>query len=277
MQTQIIPHQFANDFYFENRVKLMLKYWGFTETYTYSMVSEGLFEGPLEDAVEINNPLNEDFVYMRRTLVPSLLQVVSENKSNETIKIFEIANIYSKRLHDLPEELLTLAGIIKKEQVSFYEVKGLIEQLCFDIGIKKLSFKQSEKSGNGASIYIDKEYLGEIEILDTHIIDFELNFALLLKHASIKKEYKPLSKFPSIVEDLSIVADVDIKTEDLINNIYSQSTLITSVSLKDSYKDSRTFHINYQDPNKNLTNEEISKVRAKITASLKKEFNASVR
>jgi phenylalanyl-tRNA synthetase beta chain len=277
MQTQIIPHQFSNEFYFENRVKLAMKYWGFTETYTYSMVSEGLFEGPLEEAVEINNPLNEDFVYMRRTLVPSLLQIIAENKSAEAIKIFEIANIYNKRSHDLPEEILTFAGIIKREKVSFYEVKGLIEQLCFDVGIKKLSFKQSEKSGNGASIYIDKEYLGEIEILDTHIIDFELNFTLLLKHANIKKEYKPLSKFPSIVEDLSIIADVDIKTEDLINNIYSQSNLITDVSLKDSYKDSRTFHINYQDPSKNLTNEEVSKVREKIKASLKKEFNASVR
>ena len=34
-QTQIIPHQFANDFYWENRVKQALKYWGFIETYTY--------------------------------------------------------------------------------------------------------------------------------------------------------------------------------------------------------------------------------------------------
>jgi phenylalanyl-tRNA synthetase beta chain len=231
----------------------------------------------LEEAVEINNPLNEDFVYMRITLVPSLLQVVSDNKSNETIKIFEIANIYNKRPNDLPEEILTLAGIVKKEKVSFYEVKGIIEQLCFDVGIKKLSFKQSEKAGNGASVYIDKEYLGEIEILDTHVIDFELNFALLLKYASIKKEYKPLSKFPPIVEDVSIVADVEIKTEDLINSIYSQSALIINVSLKDSYKDSRTFHINYQDPGKNLTNEEVSKIRKKITVSLKKTFNASVR
>jgi phenylalanyl-tRNA synthetase beta subunit len=52
---------------------------------------------------------------------------------------------------------------IKKEKVSFFEVKGLIEQLCFDLGIKNLSFKQSEKSGNGASIYIEKEYLGKLK------------------------------------------------------------------------------------------------------------------
>jgi phenylalanyl-tRNA synthetase beta chain len=276
-QTQIIPHQFANEFYLENRTKQAMKYWGFTEVYTYSMVSEGLFEGPLEDAVEINNPLNEEFVYMRKTLVPSLLKVISDNKSLDEVKIFEIANVYNKRAHDLPEEILTIAGILKKEKVSFYEVKGIIEQLCFDLGIKNLSFKQSEKSGNGASIYIYKEYLGEIEILDTHLIDFELNFTLLLKHVSLKKEYKPLNKFPSITEDLSIFVGIDIKTEDLIKTIQSQSNLITEVSLKDSYKDSRTFHINYQDSEKNLTNEEVSKIRKIIIASLQTQFQASVR
>jgi phenylalanyl-tRNA synthetase beta chain len=241
------------------------------------MVSEGLFEGPLEEAVEINNPLNEEFVYMRKTLVPSLLKVATENKTNETIKIFEIANIYNKRPNDLPEEVLTLAGVIKKDKVSFYEIKGLIEQLCFDLGIKNLSFKQSEKAGNGASVYLDKEYLGEIEILDAQLIDFELNFALLLESASLKKEYKPLNKFPPIIEDLSVIVDVNIKTADIVKNIQSQSDLITDVSLKDSYKNSRTFHINYQDPQKNLTNQEVSKIREQIITSLKKEFKASVR
>lgn len=277
-QTQIIPHKFANEFYWENRIKQAMKYWGFIETYTYSMVSEGLFEGLLEEAVEIINPLNEEFIYMRKTLVPSLLKVISENpRSGEIIKIFEIANVYNKKPNDLPQEILTFAGIIKKEKVSFYEVKGVIEQLCFDLGIKNLSFKQSEKAGNGASIYLGKEYLGEIEILDTHLIDFELNFAFLLEHATQKKEYKPLSKFPPIIEDLSIVVGINAKTEDLITNIQSQSNLITEVGLKDSYKDSRTFHINYQDPEKNLTNEEVSKIREKIITSLKKEFKASVR
>jgi len=277
-QTQIIPHQFANEFYLENRLKETMKYWGFTETYTYSMVSEGMFEGPLEDAVEINNPLNEDFVYMRKTLVPSLLKVVSDNKSFETIKIFEIANTYVKRQNNLPEEILTFAGVIKKDKVSFFEVKGIIEQVCFDLGIKNLSFKPSDKTGNGASVFIGKEYFGEIEILDgTHLIDFELNFALLLKSATLKKVYKPVSKFPPIVEDLSVVTDINVRTEDLINDIKSQSDLITEVNLKDSYKDSRTFHINYQDSQKNLTNEDVAKIREKIISSLKKNFKATVR
>jgi phenylalanyl-tRNA synthetase beta chain len=276
-QTIVMPHVFANQFYFEGRLKNALKYWGFTEIYSYSMVSQELFEGPLEEAVEITNPLSEEWMYMRKTLVPSLLKVASENKNLEVIKIFEIANVYNKRSNNLPEEVLTFAGVIKKEKVTFFEVKGLLEQLCYDLGIKTLDFKQSEKTGNGASLYLKTEYIGEIEILDTNLINFEINLNLLLKHATLKKEYKPSGKFPPIVEDLSIVADDNIKTEDIILDIKSQSNLVTDVSLKDSYKDSRTFHINYQDLKKNLTNEEVAKIRKKVIASLQEKFKASIR
>ncbi len=276
-QTIVMPHVFANQFYFEGRLKNALKYWGFTEIYSYSMVSQELFEGPLEEAVEITNPLSEEWMYMRKTLVPSLLRVASENKNLEVIKIFEIANVYNKRSNNLPEEALTFAGVIKKEKVTFFEVKGLLEQLCYDLGIKTLDFKQSEKTGNGASLYLKTEYIGEIEILDANLINFEINLDLLLKHATLRKEYKPSGKFPPIVEDLSIVVSDSIRTEDIILNIKSQSDLITDVSLKDSYKDSRTFHMNYQDLEKNLTNEEVAKIRKKVISSLQEKFKASIR
>ncbi len=73
-----------------------MKFWGFNEVYTYSMVSEELNEGPLETAVKIANPLSEEHEYMRVTLIPSLLEVV-RNNFQESLAVFEIANIISKR------------------------------------------------------------------------------------------------------------------------------------------------------------------------------------
>jgi phenylalanyl-tRNA synthetase beta chain len=275
--TEVTPHQFASQFYWEQRVKNAMKYWGFTETYTYSMVSEDLFEGPLEEAVEISNPLSEEFVYMRKTLIPSLLKVLTENKSRETIKIFEISNVYEKKAGDLPSEKLNFAGLIKKTHTSFYEIKGVLEQLSSDLGIKNLNFSQSQQSGNGASLYLGKDYLGDIEILDDGLVDFELDFELLIKNATLKKVYNPSSKFPPVVEDLSITVSADINTEDLIADIKSQSNLIIDVSLKDTYQNARTFHIVYQDMQQNLTNEDVGKIRKHIISSLKEKFKASVR
>ncbi len=266
-----------NEFFFEKRVKDALKYWGFTECYTYSMVSAQALEGPVEEAVTIQNPLTEDFTYMRKTLVPSLLKVLSDNKKHREIKIFELAKIYLKENNGLPKEQSTLAGVIKKPNANFYEIKGLIEQLLTDLGIRNLTFRSSQKGGLGSSIYTEKEYLGEIEVLDNSLIDFEINFETILKFANLKKEYKPLSKYPSITEDISVVVGDYIKTEDIITEIKKQSELISDVTLADKFKDSRTFHVVYQHPEKNLTNEDIVEVRKKIITSLKDTFKAAIK
>ncbi len=271
------PHPFTNEFYWEKRAKDAFKYWGFTETYTYSMVSEDLLEGPQSEAVKIQNPLTEDFVYMRLTLVPSLLKAVSENKKRQEIKIFELAKVYLKKGSDLPKEQSMLAGVIKKQNAGFYEIKGLLEQFLTDFGIKNIAFKNSERGGLGASLYIGKEYLGEIEVLDNSLIDFEINFELVIKHATLKKEYRPLGKYPPVTQDLSVITGADVKTEDIISQIQKESNLITDVSLADTFQDSRTFHIVYQDAEKNLTNEDIAPVRKKIIASLQDTFKATIK
>lgn len=263
--------------YWEKRAKETLKYWGFTETYTYSMVPESMYEGPLTDAVKIKNPLDEDHVYMRKTLVPSLLQVVFDNKNYKTLSLFEIANTYAKKTNDLPTETRMLAGIIKKPHVSIYEVKGIIEQLLADMGIKHTSFKITSKGGIGASVYIEKEYIGEIEVFDDELIDFELNFEKITAHATLKKTYIPLSKFPPVIEDLALVINESVSTGDIIDLVRKQSPLITHVSLLDKYGSTRTFHVLYQDKEKNLTNEEVGEVRTKILKTLAEKFNASLK
>src|SRR5581483_6595676 len=82
-------HIDQSDFYWEKKTKDAFKYWGFTETYTNSMISEEMFHGPIENAVAIQNPLTKDLAYMRNSLTPSLKTVINENKTRNEIKIFE--------------------------------------------------------------------------------------------------------------------------------------------------------------------------------------------
>lgn len=269
------PYKYHDFFYFEARIKSALKYLGFSEVYTYSLVSEEKFEGPIENAIKIKNPLSVDMQYMRNSLVPSLLQVVEDNKNKTELKIFELGNVYEKKTGDLPNETLMLSGIIKKENVNFYEAKGMIEEILKDIGIINLTFKNSKKAGIGASLFKDNDYLGEIEILDTNLIDFDLNFATILNLANVKKMYKPHAKFPVVHEDISIISD--ISTQEIINNIYSVNKIVSDVYLKDTYNDSRTFHITYQDLDKNLTKEEVGGIREKILKLLKEKLGVKIR
>ncbi len=273
---------YADNFYFEEKVKNSLKYWGYTEVYTYSLVSEDLYDGPVEKALKLKNPLSSDMVYLRNSLVPSLLDVVENNKSRERIMIFELANTYYKRPKDLPEEKLILAGVLKKPNASFFEIKGLLETLLDDLGIKNYKFKN--KSEPGAEVFIGNENVGYIEILNSNLIDFELNFDLILKHANNKKTYKSLAKFPPLVEDVTFVVSEGTNTQDLIEEIKLQSFLITDVSLKDQFENpalpagrSKTFHIIYQAQDKNLTSKEVSEIREQIINAVKEKFKASVK
>jgi len=267
----------SNPFYWEKRAKDALKYWGFTEVYTYPMVSEEMYEGPTTEAVKLANPLGEDFVYMRCTLVPSLLKVVQDNKPYNSIQIFEISNVYEKIGNKLPRETRMLGGLIKKPQANFFEVKGLLEQLAADLGIKNLHFSNVGTSSLETEIKIGKDVIGSIEILDDTLVNFELNFETLTKHATLNKSYKPLAKYPPIIEDISLVVDESIPTGEIIKTIKDESSLITEVSLLDKYENSRTFHILYQHANKNLTSEEIAEVRNSVIKILKEKYKVKIK
>lgn len=271
-------HQGENPFFWENRVKDSLKYWGLTEVYTYSMVSEVMFEGPLDEAVTLANPLDSDHIHMRRTLTPSLLQVIAENKSREDVLIFELTNVYSKNKKEkLPVETRNLAFALKGKFGKFVHAKGVVEQLLNDLGIHNVVFGDSDLGGIGASISINKEHIGNIEVMDSNLVTAEMNFEKLLEHATLKKVYKGLSKYPAVTEDIAFVLPEDVKTGSVIDEIKDIDKLIVAVELFDTYEQTRTFHVVYQNPEKNLTSEEVGEIRKKIIASIEKKFKGKVK
>lgn len=270
-------HIDKNVFYWEDRIKDMLKYWGFTEVYTYPMVSKELLTGSHEDAVTIHNPLTEDFVHMRKTLIPGMRRVIAENKDHETIKLFEIANVYQKASRELPKQIMRLAGILHKPKADFYEMKGIVEQMLYDVGITDIRFKHLENNRYGAAVFIGKKDAGVIEVLDDKTVDFELDVDTIMHFVKQKRVYKPASKYPPIVEDLAINAPVHVLTGELMETIAKQSTLIEDVSLLDKYKDTRTFHVVYQSYEKNLTDKEVGEIREKILKALKDKYDARLK
>lgn len=268
-------HIEENEFYWEDKIKQALKYWGFIETYTYSMVSEELFEGPTENAITIKNPLTEDRIYMRNSLVPSLLEVTRMNNKEE-MRLFEFSNIYIKNNSNLPLEIRHLAGIIKKTNISFAQVRGIVEQLLITMGIKGIIFKKGDLLGDEVDVYYKNNKLGDVEILDSSTGNFELNFPLLLEFASLKKAYKEPPKYPPIIEDVRITTDKKVLFSEVVDIIKDQDSIVKSVELLDVYGNKKTYRIYFQDLLKNLTNEDILPIRKKIYKALEKKFSAII-
>ena len=255
--TKQIPY--LKDYRLDEKVKNILKAAGFSEVYTYSLVSEeDLLESKIdpEKTLRVDNPVSRDFEYLRPTLKINLLSALAQNKSNfEKINLFELGKVYLGRNLDEAKEVYFLSGISNSK--SFFEIKGLLEKTFKDLGIKEDTTKY-------------------IEILNEGIF-FELNYSEIIKKINSNKTFKALPKYPPIIEDLSLITDGKTKTIDIIDEIKNQSSLVVKVSLLDQFEDSRTFHIVYQDKNKNLTGEEVAKIRGKILKILKEKFNASLK
>ena len=255
--TKQIPY--FKDYRLDEKVKNILKASGFSEVYTHSLIGEkDLMEAGInsQNVLRVDNPVSREFEYLRPTLKINLLKAISQNKSNfEKINLFELGKVYRGKNLDEVTETYFLSGISNSK--SFFEVKGILEKLFADLEIKEDPTKYIEVLRNG--------------------IFFELNYSQIIKSRSSNKTFKPLPKYPPIVEDLSIIANNNIKTIDLIDEIKNQSLLIVDVSLLDRFENSRTFHIIYQDRNKNLTGEEVAKIREKILKKLKEKFHARLK
>jgi len=253
--TTQIPY--FKDYKLEEKVKNTLKASGFSEVYTYGLIGEkDLLQGMnSQDILRVDNPVSRDFEYLRPTLKINLLKAFGENKSNfEKINLFELGKVYLGKNLDEAKETYFLSGISNSK--SYFEIKGLLERIFRDLGVKDEAIKYIEMLQNG--------------------IFFELDFSSLLKDIRNNKVFKPLPRYPPIVEDLSIIAD-NIKTGDLIREIMDQSSLIADVSLLDQFESSRTFHIIYQNKDRNLTMDEVKIIREKILKKLSEKFNAKLK
>jgi phenylalanyl-tRNA synthetase beta chain len=253
--TTKIPY--FKDYKLEEKVKNILKAAGFFEAYTYGLIGEkDLPQGMnSQDILRVDNPVSRDYEYLRPTLKINLLKALRENKSNfKKINLFELGKVYLGRNLDEAKETYFLSGISNSK--SYFEIKGLLEKIFEDLEIRD-------------------EALKYIEILNEGIF-FELDFSSLLKNIKNTKVFKPLPKYPPIVEDLSIIAD-NVKTNDLILEMKGQSPLIADVSFLDQFENSRTFHIIYQSNDRNLTMDEVRIIREKMLNKLKEKFNVKLK
>src|SRR3989344_4355808 len=250
---------YFKDYKVEKKAKNILKSSRFSEIYTYSLIAENdlVEQGwKSEDILRIDNPVSLEYEYLRPTLKINLLKALSQNKPNfKDVNLFELGKVYlGKNLNEAKEPYF-LSGISNTK--NFFEVKGILEKLFDELGIKE-------------------DPTEFIEILDEGVF-FEINYSEITKLASLHKKFIPLPKYPPVIEDLALLVDEKIKTGDILKEIKKQSEYIVDVSLLDTFRDSRTFHIIYQNKEGNLTTEEVGKIREKIIKFLKEKFNAKVK
>lgn len=293
-------------------IKTRLQSLGIQEVITYSLVSEQeieLFQISKKNPVILANPLTEDHRVMRTSLIPSFLQTVEYNRSRniEDIKLFECGSVYSLESDDYKEEPM-VAGVLTgtylstswkndTKTVDFYLLKGVMENLLDYLGLTNRyefvteGFPKEMHPGRTASIMIDREIIGyfgqvhpSISKKETYVFEFSLEKLLKKKVRQIK--YKEMSKYPSIHKDLAFIVSKETTSKE-ISDILKKvgSRLLTELTVFDVYvgenvgenEKSLAFSLTFQDPNKTLTDEEVTAIFNRMIETVTTKLNATLR
>ena len=297
----------------ELKVKKTLIEQGYNEVMTYSFYSKKdvaalhLGDGDEEGKViVIENPISDNYEVMRRTLVPSLLGVVSRNvkKGNYAGRVFEIAKTYIPKsfpVSDFPEERKHLCLAAFGDGEDFFTVKGALKVIEDNFGVKFNLGVRAEKTylhpGVSAKIILGGEEIGcfgqvtyetcaEFD-LECKVFVLELDYDSLQAAFTVPFKFEPLPKFPEVKRDLALIADEEItcgEIEDVIRSACKQS--VKNVELFDVYvgdqigagKKSMAFTVTFSsDGTKPLETGDVDGFVKRILGSLKHRLNVELR
>ncbi len=278
---------------------------GLNETLSYVLINDKDVKKFTTDEFEplkLLDPITEERNTLRYSIIPSLYKIYEYNKAreNKDVCLFEIGKGFWNKNGEFGENkkiCVLMTGkyynkIGYNEQINFYDIKGVTEELLDFLGYNgRYSFvipKQMPKEfhpGQTAEISVNNDIVGIIgrihpEIEKENVFVMEINLDKLLAKRVGKMKFKEISKFPVIKKDLSILTDKNISSLDLANKIKkSAGKLLIDINVFDLYegknidenKKSLAYSLTFGDNNRTLNDDEINAVMDKVIANLEKE------
>ncbi len=297
----------------EDYTKDTLNALGLNEITTYSFLSPknlDLIGIPndsfLRRSIKLLNPLGEEYSMMRTSLITNMLDVLARNYKRNVSNAFafELGNIFIP--HDIPvktlpieKKMLTLG--MYGEDINFFSLKGVIEELLNRLGIANYDFEPEKAHlsfhpGRCANIVYGNHILGTIgevhpDVLenfgfDNRVYIADIDFNIILQITILDRIYKPLPKYPATSRDIAIIVKEEVYSkvaEDII--LKNGGSILESYTLFDVYRGkqisegykSMAYSLTFRAADKTLTDEEVNKVYDKILSELKSKLNAELR
>ena len=294
----------------ERAVGQALRSLGLDEIITYSFISPSYYDkirmpsdSPLRDSLRILNPLGEDTSIMRTTVLPSMLEILTRNYNfrNKSAALYEIGKIYLKREDGLADEPKIVSMGAYGAGVSFFTVKGWVEELLQALNTPKAKYvaehdNASYHPGRCAKVYVGEEYIGVFgqihpEVAKNYGVDAELYCAELSFEALCRVKggipvYKPLPKFPSVTRDIAVVCSADITVGELTDCILaSGGQYLKDCTLFDVYTGhhiaegmkSVAFSLTMRADDQTLTDDHADETVRNVLDALREKYGAVIR
>lgn len=290
---------------------------GANEVLTYSFVHERVLKNAEQDpsrAYRLSNALSPDLQYYRTGVLPSLLDKVHANikAGHDEFMLFEIGKIHDKELpltdENLPSEQTFVDGVYASKKpragAPFYKARKLVDRLLADINVEADFVKIVESDAdvpapfdgqrsawivakNGDKLGIVGE-LSQTARRNFKLPDYTAAFSLDIEKLqaclteSREHNYRPLSRFPSISQDISLRSSVEISHDELLRavrqcldepeNLHCQIQTLGIYQPKDDAAiKTTTFRLTFTSYQQTLTDAEVKPIMDNIaTAALTK-------
>lgn len=175
---------FLKNYHLFNALRSIMIGLGYNEVTTFTISNEkNEFEKLNQESserVQIKNPISEEYTCLRVSLIPSLLNILKENRHHSLPQnIFELGIIVDKSYNNK----YNIAGVKMDAKSNFSESKSTVDALMRDIGKK---YEISEKKhpafieGRVASIIHNEKEIGYFgELHPKTILNFELEHPII--------------------------------------------------------------------------------------------------
>jgi phenylalanyl-tRNA synthetase beta chain len=276
---------------------------GLTEVRTSKLLPRQKFAFG-ENAIELRNPLSEDHVALRPSLLPGLLGVLDHNIRGgaERVAIFETGRVFEAP--DGAEKkrvAILLWGKVgsevhwrnEKRRVDFFDLKGAI-----GLARSGLSFRRGQHPNFALAVEITAAdqvvgLAGQLTNSLASTIDApgtvfvaEISLDFPTSGLGSRATFRELGKFPAISRDIAMIVAEDVTHEKLREVIFHPpEPLLERVEFFDLFagaeigegKKSVAYRLTYRDRSRTLTNEEVSAAHAKIRERLRSDLGAELR
>ena len=249
----------------EENIKSFLIQNGFFEVINNPFCNDGN-----DDSIKVDNPLDSNRKFLRTNTIDSLVSnvIYNEKRQKDSIKLFEISDIYSSR-HITVDKRLAIA-VSGRQGHNFKDFnKPLDKKYLFNL-FNEVNLDVEKDIIDISKDGLDSKSKTKIFAIELSIKDLNNYFDENINVSKKKEEYiqyKPISEFPSSSRDLSFSIEDSSVIEQTIKKLDSISANYLKESFMfDYYKNSKTnitkvgYRFIFQSHDETLTDTEIDKI-----------------
>ena len=287
---------------------------GYQETISYSFVDPQFQNAlyPYTPSKTLLNPISAELSTMRVGMWPGLIAAMMHNihRQQAALKLCEIGKVFLLNDQQVIEKPVCAGLLVGKHgqynwcetetAYDFYDMKGDLQALFASLKLPQIQFVPGEHPalhpGKTAKIILDEEVIGWLGALHPRLVDLlDIDAEVMMFEWSLTPltitpnvVYKPISKYPQIRRDLSILLHEQVTAqaiEAVVREVIDPKILksfyifdvYTGSGLAEEHKKSVALGLLLQSNERTLVDEEIHAMMSDVISALEQKLQAVLR